>query len=89
SGSEELTAPEKGIHSSLSAIQEKTAFLPDYGFKKETPHADETPAGEEPSETWPAVNPGTSVSGLVGGLLTLCLAVIIGFVIKRRKADRT
>ncbi len=84
SGSEELAVPEKGIHSSLAVIQEKTAFLPGYGFKTAEP-----PAGEEPAEAWPAVNPGTSVSGLVGGLLTLCLAVLIGFVIKRRKASRT
>jgi cobalt/nickel transport system permease protein len=84
SGSEEFAAPEKGIYSSLAGIQEKTAFLPDYGFKTAEP-----PAGEEPAETWPSVNPGTSVSGLVGGLLTLCLAVLIGFIIKQRKASRT
>lgn len=84
SGVEELAAPEKGIHSSLSAIQEKTAFLPDYGFKTAESHPE-----EETAEAWPAVNPGTSVSGLVGGLLTLCLSVLIGFVIKRRKAARS
>ena len=83
-GVEKFAAPEKGIHSSLSAIQEKTAFLPDYGFKTTESHP-----GEETAGAWPAVNPGTSVSGLVGGLLTLCLAVFIGFVIKRRKAART
>jgi len=83
-GVEELSSPENGIHSSLAAIQEKTAFLPGYGFKTE-----KSPTGEETAEAWPAVNPGTSVSGLVGGLLTLCLALLIGFIIKRRKAART
>ena len=34
SGKEELEAPEKGLHSMLGALQEKTAFLPDYSFKK-------------------------------------------------------
>jgi cobalt/nickel transport system permease protein len=33
SGKEELESPEHGIHASLGALQEKTVFLPDYGFK--------------------------------------------------------
>ncbi|MDZ4184496.1 MAG: energy-coupling factor ABC transporter permease [Desulfuromonadales bacterium] len=33
SGQEELEGPEHGIHASLGALQEKTAILPDYGFK--------------------------------------------------------
>lgn len=82
-GVEELETPGKGLHSSLAAIQEKTAFLPDYGFKTTKTHQP-----EETAETWPAVDPGTSVSGLVGGLLTLCLSVFIGVVIKRRKAAK-
>ncbi len=85
SGTEELAAPEKGVHSSLAAIQEKTAFLPDYGFKTtDTSHPE-----KETAEAWPSVNPGTSVSGLVGGLLTLCLTVLIGLFIKHRKASGT
>jgi cobalt/nickel transport system permease protein len=80
-GVEELEAPEKGIHSSLAAVQEKTAFLPDYGFKKTDMHG-----SDEGQEAWPAVNPGTSVSGFVGGLLTLLMAGCIGFIVKRRKA---
>lgn len=82
-GSEELNAPQKGIYSSLAAIQEKTAFLPDYGFK-----SGNTDPLEGTTEAWPAVNPGTSVSGLAGGILTLCLAASIGFIIKRRKAAK-
>lgn len=82
-GVEELESPEKGLHASLATIQEKTAFLPDYGFKsgKET-------SSEETTEAWPAVDPGTSMSGLVGGVLTLCLAGFIGFIIKRRKTAK-
>jgi len=80
-GVEELEGPEKGLHSSLATIQEKTAFLPDYGFK-----SSEADHSEEATKAWPAVDPGTSMSGLVGGVLTLCLTVFIGFVIKRRKA---
>jgi len=80
-GVEELEAPEKGIHSTLATLQEKTAFLPDYGFKKTKMHD-----SEEGGQAWPAVDPGTSVSGFVGGMLTLCMAVLIGFIVKRKKA---
>jgi cobalt/nickel transport system permease protein len=85
SGSPELESPEHGIHSLLSRIQEKTAFLPDYGFKSQEGEAE--PA---PEEAWPSVSKGTSVSGMVGGVITLVLAVLIGLAFKKRKvvADR-
>ena len=35
-------------------------------------------------ESWPAVKAGTSVSGIVGGTLTLGLASLIGFALKAR-----
>jgi cobalt/nickel transport system permease protein len=78
SGKEELETPEKGIHASLSEIQEKTAILPDYGFKK----TDDEPAEESDEATWPAVDIGTSVSGIVGGAFTLLLAVGVGAAVK-------
>ncbi len=80
-GREELEAPRGGIHSSLEAVQEKTALLPDYGFRK----GDE--AGPEKAgkgETWPAPSAGTSVSGLVGGLLALALAGGVALLFRRR-----
>jgi len=79
-GIEELKSPEKGVHASLADIQDKTAFLPDYGFKDS---ATKKEAGEH--QSWPAVDPGTSVSGLVGGALTLLMALFIGLALKRRK----
>jgi cobalt/nickel transport system permease protein len=87
SGQEELEAPE-GIHQVFADIQKVTAFLPDYGFKAPE---EEKPAGAEAENgAWPAVSGGTSVSGLVGGSLTLALAVITGLLIsyfkRRRKA---
>ena len=75
---EEFAAPGKGLHSSLANIQSKTAVLPDYGFKT-------TGAEGSGEEKWPAVDAGTTVSGLVGGALTLLLAVFIGYLIKKRK----
>jgi cobalt/nickel transport system permease protein len=79
SGHEELATPDQTIYSSLSGLQEKTAVLPDYAFKGGSAEAE---AGEP---SWPAVDAGTSVSGLVGGTLTLLIAGLIGFSLKRRK----
>lgn len=80
SGSEELEAPEKGVHHSLSTLQEKIAFLPDYGFKETTP----AESIETETHTWPVVDSGTTTSGLVGGALTLLLAATLGLLLKKR-----
>jgi cobalt/nickel transport system permease protein len=80
-GVEELES-DHGIHEALSALQEKTAFLPDYSFKKAETQA-EPEAAAEPA--WPAVDPGTSVSAIVGGGLTLLVILLIGFFLRRRK----
>ncbi|MFH1951353.1 MAG: energy-coupling factor ABC transporter permease [Pseudomonadota bacterium] len=79
-GTEELEHPEHGVHASLAHIQEKTAFLPDYSFKTKAP---EHEAVAQPS--WPAVDPGTSLSGLVGSALTLFVALLIGLALRRRR----
>ncbi|MFC1816527.1 PDGLE domain-containing protein, partial [Thermodesulfobacteriota bacterium] len=80
-GTEALKGPGKGVHALLSHIQEKTAVLPDYGFKT----AEEKPEVES-HEPWPVVDVGTTVSGLVGSALTLLVSALIGFALKRRKA---
>jgi cobalt/nickel transport system permease protein len=87
-GKEEVASREDGVHKSLADIQAKTAFLPDYGFKasgSETAHNEaEAPTGE----AWPAVSAGTSVSGVVGGAMTLALACLIGVVLRLRSTSR-
>ena len=77
-GTEELETPDHNIYSLLAKIQEKTAFLPDYGFRV----SKDVQANDPGSES--IVNPGTSVSGLVGGALVLVLAAFIGFALKKR-----
>ena len=78
-GKPELPEQENGIPAALRMLQEKTAFLPDYGFKKP-----ETPAGsEEFGEQWPAVEAGTSVSGILGSGIVVGLVLLIGCVPKR------
>ena len=86
SGKEEISGAEDNLHKGLGQLQGKTAFLPDYGFKPtgtEAAPAEKTAA--EP-EQWPAISAGTSVSGIVGGLITLGLAGLIGFALKVRRA---
>jgi len=79
-------APRDGVHQALAGVQEKTAILPGYAFKSKAdaprPEASATPPGQ-----WPAVSAGTSVAGLVGGLMTLFLAGLIGYGLKRRAAS--
>jgi cobalt/nickel transport system permease protein len=75
-GKEALEPPKKSLYGWLAELQEKTAFLPDYGFRKSNK--------EEAGDAWPAVDPGTSLSGLLGGALTLITLVLLGVLLKRR-----
>ena len=93
SGREELESGGK-LHGLLASLQAKTAFLPDYGFRKPEavhegpfPAREGTPVPAQEAPAWPAVDAGTSMAGVVGGLLTLALAALAGFGLKRRKAD--
>jgi cobalt/nickel transport system permease protein len=81
SGKEELEI-RGGLHASLGSFQGKTAFLPDYGFRKS---GVETESETSSAPSWPAIDPGASVSGLVGGSLTLLLTVLIGLGLRRRE----
>jgi cobalt/nickel transport system permease protein len=82
-GKPELPEKVGGIAPALKSIQNKTAFMPDYGFKR--------PGGAEEGKvgpSWPAVKPGKSVSGIVGSAIVLAAVLLIGLVIRafRRKA---
>ncbi len=78
-GKEELNTPPKDLHTALAHVQEKTALLPEYGFQSKNSEPAEAPKPE------PAVDTGKTVSGLVGGALTLLLAGLLGFALKHRK----
>jgi len=89
-GKEEFKGPEHGVHGMLAALQEKIAFLPDYSFRKTAeaeregaPPGEETkPEGEGKKEEGSKL--GTSVSGIVGGLITLVLVFLTGFLLRKR-----
>jgi len=80
-GKSELEEQKNSIALILKDIQEKTAFLPDYGFR---PAATEQKT-DESSPVWPAIEPGTSVAGVVGSVIVLMLIVFIGFGIRLLK----
>lgn len=89
-GRQELEGPDAGAsgggaHELAAGIQEKTAFLPDYGFKEQTRVSGEPPEvdAEEP-EAWPAVDAGTSVSGILGGAIVLVLILVVGVALRGR-----
>ncbi|MDD2568230.1 MAG: energy-coupling factor ABC transporter permease [Clostridia bacterium] len=71
-GSTELETDAKAAEAA-AALQEKTAFMPDYGFKS---------AGEEGSTA------GTSTAGIVGGTLTLLLAGLSGLAVATVKKNK-
>lgn len=93
-GKEAIEGDKAGVHGILSAVQEQIAFLPDYSFKKnDAPGEDGLPAA---SQALPAVKQetkqesqrlGTSVSGVFGGLITLGIVALVGFVLKKRSHD--
>jgi len=80
-GKPELPEQETDIAAVLKAIQEKTAFFPDYTFKKkEAPKEQEAPGSD--ANAWPNVETGTSVSGILGSIMMLGLIFLVGFGIK-------
>lgn len=86
-GTEELAEPTDGLRGALGRVQERTALLPDYDFAEPQEPADgETgPASEESTAgQWFSPSAGTTVSGLAGGGITLVLALLAGWVFRRR-----
>jgi len=67
-GSAELEAPRSLLHSFSALIQERFAPLPDYAFKNKAT----------------SENMGTTVSGLVGSIITLTLALALGMFFRKR-----
>lgn len=85
SGKEELKTPESTVHTAVEKIRQRTAFLPDYDFKK----PDRREGSEkEPGRSSPVVNVGTSIAGLVGAVLTLVLVGVLGVALRTRVDPR-
>jgi cobalt/nickel transport system permease protein len=77
-GKGELPELGQGIAPVLKGIQERTAFLPDYGFKP----AGSAPRGGEAAPAWPGIEAGTSAAGVIGSAIVLGLILLIGVGIR-------
>ena len=71
-GRAEPDSPSDRVHAALARAQEKTALLPDYSVPQAT--------------SAPAKCAGKSLAGLLGGLLALALAGLIGYLLRKRKS---
>lgn len=89
-GQTEIAAPTSEVHTKLSAWQSATALIKDYTWNfqgKSTPSplktsVDKSKSVAEPD--WPTVDAGTSLAGVVGGLLTLGLVLGVSYLLRRR-----
>lgn len=73
-----------GLHGTAAGIQRRSAILPGYGFNKGATPAQgkgDTP----PAPARPVVDAGRSLAGIVGGAITLAVAVAAGFLLRKKK----
>jgi cobalt/nickel transport system permease protein len=81
-GKVELQPVEQGVHGTLAGIQEKSAWLPEYNFRRPAQAVAAVKPGITAQDD--KVNVGTSVAGLIGTFLTLLLAFGVGLLLKKR-----
>jgi len=83
-GESDIAVLPEGLHRDLAALQERTAYLPGYAFRPTDPAPAPVAHSSESPEPWPDVSVATSASGVVGGLLTLALALLTGVALTAR-----
>jgi cobalt/nickel transport system permease protein len=81
-GKPEVNADTSSVHQTLAQVQQQIAPMPDYKFAAATGESAAQPA-------WPAVDAGTSVAGVLGGLGTLILVTGIGYLVRPRRAGKS
>lgn len=88
-GQKELVRPQRSVYGMLASLQERLSFLPDYSFRSAP--AEQRPGSPLPQpanltgHTESGSRYATSVSGIIGGALTLGASLGIGFMLKPRK----
>jgi cobalt/nickel transport system permease protein len=85
-GKPEIDADLTSVHQTLARWQQRIAALPDYKFASATNSAVDASGEDDSHETWPAVDAGTSLAGVLGGLATLALVTGIGCLLRPRRA---
>jgi cobalt/nickel transport system permease protein len=76
-GHETLPGAESSGHEAMGALQEKTTLLPDYALP-----ADEKTPVEASSTSRERI--GTSLSGIIGGTITLIICLLTGLLLRKR-----
>jgi len=85
-GPSAIAAPRAPVHATLDRLQQRVALMPDYGFRRAgDPAASASPAHGASAATDAARGDrlGTSVAGLLGGGVTLVLALVVGIALRR------
>ena len=87
-GQEKLKGGAHRVHGTLAALQEQIAFLPEYSFKKTVVKSAPVPENSTQKNNERKTERSKleiSVSGIVGGALSLGLSLLIGYLFKRRR----
>ena len=82
-GNAQLKGPQLGLHGTLARLQDKIAFLPDYGFRKPATRGAAALPEKEKREDTKSLS-ATGLAGVVGTLITLLLTFMSGFFLKKR-----
>jgi cobalt/nickel transport system permease protein len=84
-GRTELEATDSSVHTRLEELQKSLTVFPDYKFSLDAKDASPEPEKPTAPEAWPAVNAGTSLAGVIGGLATLSLVTLVAYLLRRRR----
>lgn len=85
-----LALPPSEVHAQLLSWQTATALFKDYTLVfLEKPASSPLKIAIDESKSiaipaWPAIDEGTSLAGIVGGVLTLALVLGVGYLLRRR-----
>jgi cobalt/nickel transport system permease protein len=92
SGQPKLEVTHSALHTRLSAVQKSLSLFADYKSDLKAKPGSlalaRAPDQATPEEAWPAVDAGTSLAGVIGGLATLALVLVVGYLARRRKLNR-
>lgn len=81
-GRSELPRQEHGAANILKDVQDRTAVMPDYGFRS-------GPEGQDAVSAWPGIDAGTSTAGIIGAVMVAALIVSTGIIIRMVRKRRS
>jgi cobalt/nickel transport system permease protein len=91
-GNAQVAPSNSTVHTELSALQRATSYFKGYSLnamsnQTAVPVHSSNGAGPiEAADSWPTVDVGTSAAGIIGGTVTFCLILGLGYWLTRREA---